>query len=57
MRHWHALQYVERYLRGMSTHGLHFRGTYDTLQAFADSDFANCTDSRQSTMGNVLSKQ
>lgn len=54
IRHWQALQHVARYLRGTSTHGLHFRGTSDTLQAFADADFANCTDKRQSTMGNLL---
>lgn len=50
LRHWQALQHVARYLRGTSTHGLHFRGTDDKLQAYADSDFANCVDNRQSTM-------
>lgn len=54
MRHWRALQYVARYLRGTQHMGLQYRGTDTPLQAYADADFAGCSDTRQSTHGNVL---
>lgn len=54
MRHWKALQYIGHYLKGSKNVGLHYRGVNTTLQAYADSDFAGCTDTRQSTHGNVL---
>lgn len=54
LRHWRALQYVARYIKGTKTHGIYYGGTKEQLQAFADSDFADCTDTRQSTHGNLL---
>lgn len=54
LRHWHALQYVARYMQGTKHEGLQYDGSKTRLQAFADADFANCSDSRQSTHGNVL---
>lgn len=54
LRHWQALQHVARYLKGTKTEGIYYGGTRDELQAFADSDFADCTDTRQSTQGNIF---
>lgn len=54
MRHWQALQYVTRYLNGTKTEGLYYDGSDRTLEAFADADFADCPDTRQSTHGNLV---
>lgn len=54
MRHWRALQYVARYLKGTKNTGVHYHGKKMPLQAYADADFAGCPDTRQSTHGNVL---
>ena len=53
-RHWLALRHVARYLSSTTTHGLYYGKDTRTLQAFSDADFANCTDTRQSTLGNIL---
>ena len=53
-RHWLALRYVARYLSSTATHGIYYGKDNRTLQAFSDADFANCTDTRQSTLGNIL---
>lgn len=54
LRHWQAMQYVARYLNGTRTEGLLYDGTAQQLRAYADADFADCRDTRQSTNGNIL---
>lgn len=54
LRHWQALQYVARYLNVTKTEGLFYGGDKTTLQAFANTDFADCRDTRQSTHGNIV---
>lgn len=54
LRHCQAMQYVARYLTGTKDEGLYYAGDKTRLQAYADADFADCRDTRQSTHGNVL---
>lgn len=54
MRHWQAMQYVAHYLNATKTEGLYYEGTSDGLEVYADSDFADCRDTRQNTHGNLL---
>jgi hypothetical protein len=58
-RHMAAAHRVLRYLRGVRDHGLTYTSSagYITplhLQAYSDSDWAQCPDSRHSTTGNVF---
>lgn len=48
------MQYVARYLNSTKTDGLLYDGKDETLTAFADADFADCRDTRQSTHGHIL---
>ena len=53
--HWEALHHTLRYLSHTSGQGILLRAT-DTLslQAFSDSDWASCSDSRRSVTGYIL---
>ncbi|XP_060170450.1 uncharacterized mitochondrial protein AtMg00240-like [Lycium barbarum] len=47
-----AVRHIIRYLLGTSTRGLFFpSGSYIRLNAFSDSDWARCSDTRRSVIG------
>ena len=54
-RHWHAVQRVLRYLQHTPTHGITYTNAAPSqpLNAYSDSDFASCLDTRRSTSGFV----
>ena len=54
MRHWKALKAVARYIAGTKHYGILYTKGSATLTAYADADFAGCSDTRQSTYGNVI---
>lgn len=50
--HWQAVKRILRYLKGTSTHGLHFSKASDLrLTAFCDADWGSNIDDRKSTTG------
>ncbi|XP_030461333.2 uncharacterized mitochondrial protein AtMg00810-like [Syzygium oleosum] len=50
--HLQAVKRIYRYLAGTSTHGLLIeRGSPTSLTAYADADWAGCSDTRRSTSG------
>jgi hypothetical protein len=54
--HWRAAIHGLRYLKGTMTYGLTLGGTHDPtvpLHAYADSDYANCVDTRRCVGGYV----
>ena len=52
MADFHILKRVMRYIKGTLTMGLHFKSDSDSsLQAFCDSDWAGCNETRRSTGG------
>jgi Reverse transcriptase (RNA-dependent DNA polymerase) len=53
--HWVAIKHILRYLKGTINYGLHIMpSTSFTLHAYADSDWAGCSDDRNSTMGYLV---
>ena len=48
--HWQAAIRVLRYLRGTIDYGLHYSGG-DVLIGYTDADWADCVDTRRSTIG------
>ena len=48
-KHWNAIKYILRYLRGTSNKCLHFGGSTTDLQGYIDLDFVGDIDTRQST--------
>ena len=53
-RHWLAVKWILRYLRGTTSQALCFGGSNTTLQGYADSDMAGDRDSSRSTTGYVF---
>ena len=53
-KHWEAVKWILRYLRGIVNHALCFGGSETVLQGYVDSDMAGDKDSRRSTTGYVL---
>ena len=54
--HWQAAKRALRCIRGAIDYGLVLGGTYDAsnmLHAYADSDYANCVDTRRCVGGFV----
>jgi hypothetical protein len=54
LKHWQAAKRALRYVKGTLDYGLVLGGTYDAnapLHAYADSDFANCVDTRRCVGG------
>lgn len=50
--HFSAVRRIIRYILGTSSRGLFFpAGSSTQLQAYSDSDWAGCPDTRKSTMG------
>ena len=52
--HWKAVQWILRYLRGTTSHGLSFGGSDTILQGYVDADMAGDKDNRRSTIGYVF---
>jgi hypothetical protein len=53
-KHWEAVKWILRYLRGTSTHALCFGGSNIVLHGYVDSDMVGDKDSRRSTIGYVF---
>ena len=53
--HWIGIKRVLRYVKGMINHGLVFNDQNENfkLEAFSDSDWAGCVETRKSTSGNM----
>jgi hypothetical protein len=55
MEHWKAAKKVMRYLQGTKDYDLTFRYTnHLKVVGYSDSDFAECVDSRKSTLGYIF---
>lgn len=54
VRHWKHLKQVARYIKGTVQHGLLYTKSHNQLHAQSDSDFAGCTNTRQSTHGYLI---
>ena len=54
IKHWNAVKWILRYLRGTSNKCLHFGGSTTDLQSYVDSDLAGDIDTRRSTTGYVF---
>jgi hypothetical protein len=54
--HWRALERVVRYLIGTQNHGIVFDRSSEqqSIVGYADSDWANCPDTRRSISGNIF---
>ena len=52
--HWKAVQWILRYLRGITSHALCFGGSDTILQGYVDADMAGDKDNRRSTTGYVF---
>jgi hypothetical protein len=53
-KHWEAVKWILRYLRGTSTHALCFGGSDTFLQGYVDSNMTYDKDSRRRTIGYVF---
>ena len=51
---WKIVQWILRYLRGITSHALCFGGIYIVLQGYVDADMVGDKDSRRSTTGYVF---
>lgn len=56
-RHWEAMKWIFRYLRGTTNVGLIYENNEEkerAVRGFVDADFAGCLDSRRSLTGYVF---
>ena len=54
IKHWNAVKWILRYLRGTSNKCLHFGGSNTNLQGYVDSNLARDIDIRRSIKGYVF---
>ena len=54
IEHWNVVKWILRYLRGTSSKCLHFGGSTTDFQGYVDLDFVGDIDTKQSTIGYVL---
>ena len=52
--HWIAVKRILRFLKGIITHGLHFRRGTFSVTAYSDADCVGDPDDRQSTSGYTI---
>ena len=53
-KHWNAVKWILRYLRGTSSKCLHFGGSTTNLQGYVDLELVGDIDTRWSTIGYVF---
>ena len=53
-KHWNAVKWILRYLRGTSSKCLHFGGSTTDLQSYVESNLVGDIDTRWSTIGYVF---